>query len=97
MKITLDIPQAAIARWVLYQAQNPAWTLNQLVEQLLRHHFDDADRMLQSIAEQEQRRMGDMNRNGGSGGGGESDPSLSIPPSSDPEGNSLALPSQDIT
>lgn len=97
MNVTLNISQSVIARWALYQAQNPAWTPNQLVEQLLRHHFDDADRMLQSIAEQEQRRRGDMNRNGGSGGGGESGPSLSIPPSSDPEGNSLARPSQDIT
>ncbi len=97
MEVTLTIPQSLIGRWVVYQIQNPAWTLNELVTQLLLHHFDDADRMLQSIAEQEQLRMGDMNRNGVSGGGGESDPSLSIPPSSDPEGDSLALPSQDIT
>ena len=49
----IEISDALIERWQHYQAENPVWILDELISQLLRQHFDEADIMLKSIEEQE--------------------------------------------
>jgi len=45
-----------LERWYAYEAENPAWSFDDLVTQLLRQHFDEADTMKQSIEEQQKKR-----------------------------------------
>ena len=42
-------------RWEQYHGENPVWTLDDLIGQLLRQHFDEADTMRESIKAQERR------------------------------------------
>lgn len=53
-KITLGEP--VLKRWAAYHKNNPVWTLHELVTRLLNNHFDEADAMLKSIEEQEQKK-----------------------------------------
>lgn len=45
-----------MARWKAYQDENPAWTLNELIRQLLAQHFDEADTVKASVLKQIQDR-----------------------------------------
>lgn len=53
---TVRISRALADRWATFHRRSPAWkNLDELVEQLLRLHFDESDAMHRSIAEQEKK------------------------------------------
>ena len=54
--MNVSLPIVLLERWTVYQAENPVWTLDELVKQLLQRHFDEADIMKESIQEQEEMR-----------------------------------------
>lgn len=55
MKMEFELDHKTLDRWVLYADENPAWTLDDFLTQLMRHHFDEADAMKASIINQERR------------------------------------------
>lgn len=42
-----------MARWMAYRGDNPAWSLDDLIDQLLTQHFNEADAVRRSVEEQE--------------------------------------------
>ena len=56
MMIELEIEPLLYERSRAYCAENPAWTLDELVTQLLRQHCNEADAVKASIQEQEARK-----------------------------------------
>lgn len=59
MRMKCTIPSSVLERWYAYEAENPAWSFDDLVTQLLRQHFNEADSMKESIKEQEQKKRGE--------------------------------------
>ena len=56
MRIEYELDEPLLSRWKDYQGEAPGWSLLDLIGQLLRQHFDEADAMRESIAEQERKR-----------------------------------------
>lgn len=56
MTIEFELDDALLSRWKAYQEEAPAWSLQGLIAQLLRQHFDEADTMRESIQKQEAER-----------------------------------------
>ena len=55
MMIEYDLDEPLLSRWKAYQEEAPAWSLQGLIAQLLRQHFDEVDTMRESIKEQERK------------------------------------------
>lgn len=55
MMIEYELDEPLCSRWNAYQEENPVWSLQELMSQLLRQHFDEADTMRESIDKQEGR------------------------------------------
>ena len=56
MTVEFELEDPLLSRWKAYQEEAPAWSLQGLIAQLLRQHFNEADTMRESIKEQEQKR-----------------------------------------
>ena len=56
MMIEYELDEPLLSRWKAYQEEAPSWSLLELISQLLRQHFDEADAMRESIKEQERKR-----------------------------------------
>ena len=48
-KRTITFPDDIVARWIAYKGENTAWNFDELIAQLLRQHFDEADTMQKPI------------------------------------------------
>lgn len=56
MMIEYELDEPLLSRWKVYQEEAPSWSLQMLIAQLLRQHFDEADTMRESVKEQERER-----------------------------------------
>lgn len=56
MMIEYELDEPLLSRWKAYQEEAPRWSFHDLLNQLLRQHFDEADAMRESINEQERKR-----------------------------------------
>ena len=55
MQLIFELEPKTHYRLIDYLEENQAWNLDELITQLLRQHFDEADRMKKSIEEQERK------------------------------------------